>query len=126
MQTVKVARGTLIEKIKANRDDHREVFLKAQEKFKAAVIERLDTMLADARAGKKVSQYINLTAPQDHTKDYDNILAMLELSVDDVIELTQADFRQYVMDQWAWASQFGETAMSYGISNKYLTSEGDD
>lgn len=123
MQTVKVTRIDLLDKLKANRAEHRGVFETAQVKFREAVIERLDAMLADARAGKKVRQSVGLTAPEDHTSDYDRAIAMLEMSVDEQITLTSHDFESYVMDRWAWAAQFGATSAFYGVNNKYVVTD---
>jgi hypothetical protein len=67
--------------IQTNRDPHRELFLKAQEGYRKLVIEELDRMLADAKAGRQISRSINLAKPVDHTADYDGILAMLKMSV---------------------------------------------
>lgn len=126
MQTVTVQRSVLLDKLITNRKEHRDVFLQAQEKFREAVIARLDVMLADARSGKRVPQYVGLEAPTDHTKDYDRVIAMVDMSVSDTIELTAGDFRQYVMDEWSWARQFGNTVSSYGVANKYEVTSGDD
>lgn len=123
MQSVKVSRADLLDKVLSNRAEHRATFLKAQEKFREAVIERLDRMLADARDGKKVSQYVGLTAPQDHTRDYDRVVAMLEMSKDETISLSAQEFESYVMDRWTWARQFGQTVSSYGVNNKYDVSD---
>jgi hypothetical protein len=43
---------------------------------------------------------VSLTEPSDHTKDYDRVVAMLEMSVDETIILDAHDFDQYVMDNW--------------------------
>jgi hypothetical protein len=126
MQTVKVKRLDLLNKLRENRQEHRGVFERAQVKFREAVIERLDAMLADARAGKKVQQSVGLTAPSDHTSEYDRAIAMLEMSVEEEITLTSHDFECYVMDRWAWAAQFGATSAFYGVANKYVVSDPND
>lgn len=126
MQNVKVGRAELLDKVQTNRAEHRATFLKAQGKFREAVITRLDAMLADARDGKKVSQYVGLEAPRDHTRDYDRVIAMLEMSKDETITLSASEFESYVMDRWQWARQFGATVSSYGISNKYAPPAGED
>jgi hypothetical protein len=40
MNTVKVKRDELLAKVRANRDAHRDLFLKAQEGYRKLVIER--------------------------------------------------------------------------------------
>src|SRR5262249_19760918 len=98
MNSVTVRRDELTKKIQTNRDAHRKLFLKAQEGYRKLVIEALDSMLADAKAGRQISRSINLAEPVDHTTDYDRILAMLKMSVDDTISLSAQEFNQYVLD----------------------------
>jgi len=102
MQTVKIQRDLLLEKLRLNRKSHRDLFLKAQEGYRKKVIEELDQMLAEARGGKSIRRAISLPEPQDHTPDYDRIIAMLEMSVDDQIQILAGEFDMYVMDNWTW------------------------
>ena len=44
MKPILVKRDELLEKISANRERHREIFLKAQEIFRERVIEELDRL----------------------------------------------------------------------------------
>jgi hypothetical protein len=115
MNTVKVKREELLTKVRANRDAHRTLFLKAQEGYRKLVIEELDRMLADAKAGRPIQRSINLAEPADHTADYDRILAMLEMSVDDTIMLDAQEFNQYVLDNWEWSRLASYTNQSYAV-----------
>jgi hypothetical protein len=94
----------LLTKVRANREAHRELFLKAQDGYRKLIIEELDRMLAEAKAGRRISRSINLAEPTDHTSDYDRVVAMLEMSVEETITLDAQDFDQYVMDNWDWSS----------------------
>src|SRR5271157_465731 len=96
MHSVTVKRIELLEKIKVNRDGHRDLFLKAQEGYRLDVIAELEQHLKDARNRKKISRSLTLPEPQDHTEDYDSVIAMLEMSVDQNIELDAGSFQQYV------------------------------
>lgn len=120
MNSVEVNTRKLLKIVAKNRTEHREVFLQAQTKYKAAVIAALEGLLDDARAGKRVTHRIELDAPQDHTRDYDRVIAMLGMSIDKSVTLSGADFECFVMDRWPWAAQFGANTLSYGIANKYL------
>jgi hypothetical protein len=115
MNTVKVKREDLLTKVRANREAHRELFLKAQEGYRKLVIEELDRMLADAKAGRKVSRSINLAEPVDHTFDYDRVIMMLEMSVDDTVTLDALEFNQYVMDNWEWSKLANYTNRSFAV-----------
>src|SRR5215469_14462166 len=103
MNTVKVKREELLTKVRANRDAHRELFLKAQEGYRKLVIEELDRMLADAKEGRPIQRSVTLTEPSNHIKDYDRVITMLEMSVEDTIVLDANTFDCYVMDNWQWS-----------------------
>jgi hypothetical protein len=116
MNAVKVKREDLLTKVRANREAHRELFLKAQEGYRKLVIEELDRMLADAKAGRRISRSINLAEPVDHTYEYDRVIMMLEMSVDDTIMLDSQDFHRYVMDSWDWSRFALSTNSAYAAA----------
>jgi len=115
MHQVKVNRAELLAKVRTNRYAHRDLFLKAQEGYRKLVIEELDRMLADAKTGRPIQRSINLAEPVDHRADYDRILAMLEMSVDDIIVLDAQEFNQYVLDNWEWSRLASYTNKSYAV-----------
>lgn len=116
MNTITVRRDELIKRITENRDGHRAIFEAAQEKYRELVIAELDAMLAEAKAGKRIRRGISLVEPQDHTNDYDRVLDMLAMSVDDNIELAERDFAYYVRDEWEWKAQWTATNTSYLVT----------
>lgn len=113
MYNVKVSRVSLLQKIKANRENHRKVFEEALEGYREQAIEELDKMLAEARAGKQIRREVGLIQPMDKTEDYDRVIAMLEMSVDETIDLDAQSFAQYVLDQWSWMAQSKISNMRY-------------
>jgi hypothetical protein len=113
---ITVKKLELLDKLRANRASHRKVFLKAQEGYRDAVIKELDRMLKDARDNKRLRVDVCLPAPQDHTPDYDRIILMLEMSVVETIVISERQFQQYVMDDWAWKGQFIDSVSSYTVS----------
>lgn len=112
MNSVRVKREAILERIKENRDKHRAQFEEALEDYRKGVLKELEEWLERARRGEKVRRATVLTEPQDHTDDYNQIIDMLEMSVDDEIELTHQEFAQYVRDRWSWQGQFGTTMAS--------------
>lgn len=115
MQSVIVHKNELLQTVTANRDGHRALFEEAQVGFRERLIEHLDRMAEDARKGREVEMYINLPVPQDHTKDYDRIIKMVQMSISDEIELSQTEFGMYVMNDFAWRAEFDGTAAAYGV-----------
>jgi hypothetical protein len=113
MQSVNVKVEKLLEKVKENRDNHRAVFEAALEVFKVKVVEELEAMLERARKGERVAHSHGLMQPMDMTREYDQAIAMLEMSVDEEIEVTHQEFAQFVLDQWHWKQQFVTSNAAY-------------
>lgn len=110
---ITVKKDELLLAIKGNLATHRETFLKAQEGYRAAVIAELDKMLADARDGKKLRVAVGLVAPEDHTKDYERVVRMLEMSTASEISISEHQFAQYVLDEWGWKGKFALDTQRY-------------
>lgn len=113
VNAINVKRSQLLEKLKANRAEHRKIFLEAQEGYRAQCIKELDAMLQEARDGKRIRRAVALVEPMDQTWEYDSAIAMLEMSVDEVISLEEHDFKCYVLDQWQWKKQWTTSNVGY-------------
>lgn len=113
MHEIKIKKDELLKATKANKESHRAAFLKAQEGYREEVIKELDRMLKEAREGKKIQRFINLPEPHDHTQEYETVIRMLEMCVDEEIEISTGEFNQYVMDDWGWKADFTATASNY-------------
>jgi hypothetical protein len=107
METTKIEKAKLLEKLLVNRNAHRAIFLKAQVGYRKTVIRQLDKMLKLARTGKpiRLQVHIAVPAPIDQTGDYDRVIAMLRWTQDKVIELDATEFSNYVLDNWRWSEQ---------------------
>jgi hypothetical protein len=110
---VTVRRTELLEKIKKNREEHRTLFEKALVGYRDMAIAELDRALEDAKKGKRICRHLSLEEPVDHTRDYDRIITMLEMSVGNEVKITEAQFGQYAMDDWSWKNQFTATNSRY-------------
>jgi hypothetical protein len=119
VNSVTVQRDELLRRIKANREAHRSLFLAAQDGFRARVVEELDQMLQDARDGRKpIRLLVGLVEPQDHTKDYDRVIAMLEMSTESEVTVHEEKFQCYVMDDWAWKAAVFHANTTYATGGK--------
>lgn len=118
MDSVRVNKADLLAKVKQNRNSHHDLFIKAQEGFRQRAIEELDEMLSLARKDQEVRLYVGLTAPQDHTVEYDRAIEMLEMSQDDIVEIDQTTFAQLVRNEWAWFAQTTATNTMYATGGK--------
>jgi hypothetical protein len=116
--SVTVNKISLLEKMRANLKKHRAMFLEAQEGYREKVIVALDSMLKDARDGKKIRVYVELEAPEDRSEDYSCNIEMLEWSTGDTVSISQLQFKNFVLDKWGWTEQFAMTNATY---KKYET-----
>lgn len=117
MNDVRVNKAALIAIVTKNRDEHHGLFVKAQEGFRARAIEELDEMLKAAQRGD-VRLYVGLTAPQDHTIEYDRAIQMLGMSEDETILVDQQTFAQLVRNEWAWFDQSTAVNTMYARGGK--------
>lgn len=106
MRDVRVNKADLLKIVQSNRNNHRKIFQEAQEGFKKEVIKQLEMRLTDAKNGKRINGSFHLEAPIDQTREYDRVISMLNMSVDDIVELDEESYAQYVLDQWAWRHSF--------------------
>jgi hypothetical protein len=118
MDQVRVKKNELLAIVKKNRAEHRELFLKAQDGFRARAIEELDDMLKAARDKKEVRLFVGLTAPQDHTAEYDRSIHMLEMSQDEIVEIDEGTFAQLVRNEWSWFAQTNLINSTYSSGGK--------
>jgi hypothetical protein len=108
-----VDKNELLDVLRANRDRHRDVFLKAQQGFRERAIAELDRSLADAQVGDDVRLAVHLPKPEDHTEDYDREIRMLEMHQEPTVKIRAALFDQIVMDRWGWSAAFNATNSAY-------------
>ena len=105
MNSVRIDKHRLLGTVQENREKHRQVFEEAQVGYREMVIKELDAMLQEARGGKRIRRRVELDEPVDQTHDYDRVIAMLEMSVDEVVELDETAFANYVLDDWDWTGR---------------------
>jgi hypothetical protein len=113
MNTITVSKNRLIETLRLNRDEHKAIFDKAQAIYREKMIEELDRMLAEAKAGQPIRRGFTLPVPEDHTEEFDTAIQMLEWETGEEVELVQNEFMNYVENNWGWARSFAANTGSY-------------
>lgn len=113
MQEITVEKAALIAKLQSNRDEHRSMFIKAQERYRDAMIAELDRALQEARDGQKIRRAFSLPVPEDHTEEFNTAIEMLQWETGDEVQLDQHDFQRYVQNRWQWAASFAANTQSY-------------
>lgn len=114
MQSTKVNIKKLIEKLRANRESHRKTFAEARAQYVLEATQLLADRYNDAsRTGKIDLDFSSLIQPVSYVSNYDLILSMLEMSIEEDVVLSQSDFNRYVMDNWEWKHSFETSTMGY-------------
>jgi hypothetical protein len=110
---VTVRKAELLERLTENRARHRELFEQACDGYRKQAIEAVEERVAQIRGGKLIALAFALPLPEDHTGDYDRAIMMVKMEVEDTIDLTESEFAQLVMDDWAWKRQWVQTTSNY-------------
>ena len=113
MKQVTVKKAELRDVVEENRSNHQAMFDEAVEGYRQRAVELLDEHINRIKKGKIEEVFVRLPKPEDHTHDYDRVLMMIEMEVDDQITLTASEFENYVMDYWPWKQEFLATTQFY-------------
>jgi hypothetical protein len=106
MQNIKVRKTELLERMRDNRDAHREAFLAALEGYRQHALAELNDRVKALGEGRIPDISIDILRPVDHTRDYDRVIGMLEMDVEEELVLSETDYAQYVNDDWSWKRQW--------------------
>ncbi len=106
MRQVKIEKDRLRSVVRANRSKHREELDLATRGYQIDLIQALESNLASAKGNARHRVQEIPVIPDDHTQDYDRVLSMIEYSADDEIILDQAEYRQFVEDDWSWKASW--------------------
>jgi protein-tyrosine-phosphatase len=111
---IRVKTAELLSALEANQATHRATFEEAWDKYEAAMKARFKEAMAELRKGRWPGA-IGLPIPQDHTRDYDRVITMVRMTQSDLVELQEADFARFVMDDWEWKREWATSNSFYGV-----------
>lgn len=111
-QLVNVDRLQLIEALRTGLSTHKVEYSEAKKDYEAAVVKFLEEATARAKSGNFQDLVLRLTKPENHEKDYTNVIELLEVSVDATIQLDSDAFRAYYKGEWGWKRSFTEASAS--------------
>ena len=114
MDTVKVSKDELLETLNENRDKHIADFKEAMVEYRKAATKELTEMLKQAKSKTdKIKRGITAPEPVSYEGSYKTAIRMLEMSVDEEVELSEHEFKQYVEDEWTWQASFSSNTLMY-------------
>jgi hypothetical protein len=101
-RTIKVNKADLIAKIQENKAQHIEAYTKAVVAYKKEALKQLADITKKVEAGD-MKVRLDLTTPVDNSNNYDKIIDMFNWEVEDIVELEQSEFNEYVQDETDFA-----------------------
>ena len=116
MKIVNVNTEDLLERLEANLVEHLKEYMDGTKARLVNMREHFCEQLRLLAAETEIEAHYNFPPVENHEQDYQMAIEMAKMSVDDVIELSQAEFQQYVMDEWHWQHDFKHTTRAY-LSN---------
>jgi hypothetical protein len=113
---VLLSKEALLEQVRTNYASHRQKFEEAMAGYKDKAIGLLYDHIERIKANAPEKVFVQLPMPEDHSRDYERVIEMLEWSKDDTLELDESEFSTYVLDQWGWQEGFAQTYAMYSGS----------
>ncbi len=116
MDSVKIKRLELLDIVRENKLKHVAAYEDSVNEYKKLVLQIASSNYKIAKTGdlesfKKIKAHP--VSPVSYEDSYLRAIRMLELSVEDVIELSSDLFNQLVLDEWSWKRNFIASTMSY-------------
>lgn len=121
---ITITKEKLLTRLKTNREKHAKVYEEAVAGFHDACLKMLEET-KEALLKRKVPAAIalHLPVPVDHTKDYDRLIEMIELSSDTEFDLNEQQAANYIMDEWHWTNQWLSSNAGYSDTAAMMMSE---
>ena len=113
MDNIKVEKAKLIAILKNNRAIHEEEYNESIEEWEKVVTKALKKAYKLAKVGDRFITAFKLPKPKSFIDEYDKIIGMLEMSLDEEVELVEHEYDMYVRNNWNWKRDFIGTASLY-------------
>lgn len=115
MRNINVNRLKLIGILELNRTKHIVEYKKALTGYKKAALLRYKHMINTLKTEDVVIRHFELPEPINAEKEYDRIIGMLKLDVEENVELSEQEFLYYIQDEWGWKRQLSTLSLSGNI-----------
>ena len=111
-RTIKVKKRELIERINENKEAHIKEFEAAKIAYKAEALRQIEEAREKIEAGE-LGVVLNLVTPVNVAQEYSQKAEMFEWEIEDEVELSQDEFKDYVQDDFQFARNAKMMNMSY-------------
>lgn len=112
---VKIPKNELMDRMVENRANHIRDVKELRRARRLEIQEKLEEVLAKMASKKKwqPKQSYQFPLQQSYEEEYDRAIQMVEMTTDEVIELTEQQFDQLVLDNWGWKHEMVSNTMRY-------------
>ena len=122
---VSVSKDKLLVTLKKNRENHKVMYEEARTGYIDKAKERIVETMERLKSGEATRLSFGIEPPQDHTRDYDQAISMVEWNEEDIIQLTADEFQTLVMDEWEWLGGWVSQNVAYSSNTRaYAVSKG--
>lgn len=104
------SKNEVLDHLRDNRQAHKKAYRRARDTWRNSVVDRYEGLLSQFDGGvyKNAANPLNVRPrPKHHLRDYDAAIARVEQAEANqrgTIHLSERDHKQYVLDQWDWAT----------------------
>lgn len=119
MKSIRMARLDLLTIVRENKQKHISLFNESVNDYKTLVLKISLENKVLAESGQ-LSEFKKLklypTPPVSYESSYAKAIRMLELCIDEIVEISEDEFNQFVLDEWHWKNMFVSSNALYKSS----------
>ena len=118
MTNITVSKDRILKILKSNKEKHIKEYNEALTAFytKAAMV--FSSMMEKALNSDPsltINEVCELIKPISHQEEYELVIRMLQMDLNEVVDLSRQEYTQYIDDNWTWTQQFKSINSSYTI-----------
>lgn len=125
MEEITVNKDELIKRLEENLDKHKKEYQEAVEDYTIAALKAMESKAEDLKSGRPIELDFydrvagcDIRPPEDHTKDYEVALDMLQWHNEPTITIAIDKFQCFVRDDWQWKKNFAVMSANYKMWRK--------
>ena len=119
METTKCNKGDLLAKLETNLVKHKAEYTEAREIWEGKVQTRFKEVLREVSKGnfeRTGNPLKDLPKPEEFSKQYEVAIERLKWETDEIVELEEGEFSNYVLDEWAFSHRFAASTQMYNAA----------
>ena len=112
---ITVDKADLLKVLRQNRETHGIAFASAWDGYTKMARAELEEKLARIKAGKPIDPFLGHNPPDDHTRDYDDVIEMLEMDTTNQVQPPTCSRSSAATssDNWGYSQTWTSTNTAY-------------